>query len=133
MNDTNRQTSLQQLFAQARDNQPPLDDDVFTSAVMAQISAAAELTTSHGTNPAVNYLEDKQRFTWVDALGLGVGVAACFAVVDPSQLASQVVALTSSVLPDKLVLSPLTVIGAAGGMAALCISAWFALEGDLQN
>ena len=113
---------LDSLFEQARTTQPVINDGDFSAAVMSALPS--ELSQQ------VQYSKSKKSsINWYDALGLGLGLVACFSIIEPSHL----VAMANNLLPDRLVLSPLTLLGASVTMAALAFTGWQALEGDLAH
>lgn len=121
----NQSQDLDKLFARARASQPPLDDPAFLARVMRSItSARSETAESVATDSIPNV---GSTFNWMDALGLGIGVVACFSFVEPAQLVAWV---GNAVLPSKLVLSPVSLLLASLTMGGLALSGWWALEGS---
>ncbi|MBT8114121.1 MAG: hypothetical protein KJP04_01990 [Arenicella sp.] len=116
MHSDNQTTSLENLFDQARRAEPQFSDDTFTSKVMAGISRASQHSL----------LETSKAFNWMDILGVGLGVIACFSFIEPAQLVAWV---GNTLLPSKLVLSPINLLIAGLGMGTLAFGGWWALEG----
>ena len=113
---------LESLFEQARANQPVINDAGFSAAVMSALPT--------GLSPQAHYSQTKKnKVNWYDTLGLGLGVVACFSIIEPSHI----IALANNLLPDRIILSPLTLLGASLTMAALAFTGWQALEGDLNS
>ena len=109
---------LEQIFRRARQTEPELSDADFTQQVMSRIAsqpAPERLATRVGSSSTSS---------WIDLAGLAIGVAACASFVDPAQL---LVSVSNALLPGKLILSPLTVLGASLTMGMLAFSGWWAL------
>ena len=123
-NSKNSSADLNALFNKARASQPPLDDRAFTGRVMASLSR-----TKSKSLAALPINQAGRSFNWMDALGLGLGLIACFSFVEPVQLIAWV---GNTVVPNKLVLSPLSLLLAGLTMGTLAFSGWWALEGERQ-
>ncbi|NND81540.1 MAG: hypothetical protein HKN50_03855 [Gammaproteobacteria bacterium] len=109
---------LENLFAQAREQQTPLAGDEFTASVMRRLSA--DKRTAILSTP-------RRAWRWLDAVGLGLGTAACFSFVQPTELLLWV---SNALLPETVVISPLSILAATGTLGLLAISAWWATEGQ---
>lgn len=122
MNNNHDNNFLEDLFKKARANQPVIDDAGFSVAVMSALPAKL---------PQQTFLRkaDKRSFNWYDTIGLGLGLVACFSIIEPNHL----IAMANNLMPDKLVLSPLTLLGTSLAMAALAFTGWQTLEGDLSR
>lgn len=130
MNKQTDQEILESLFSQARGSQPALDDASFSARVMEDFPFEQQL--AHNTEQlakiSANLIPPKKsrKVNWVDLAGLSLGLLACFSLIEPSQILS----LVANSLPEKLVLSPVTIFGTSIAMAGLAFSAWYVLEGE---
>ena len=122
MNNDHDNNFLESLFEQARLSQPVIKDAGFSESVMSALPTAPPLHV-------LQTVGNKKSFSLYDAVGLGVGALACFTIIEPSHL----VALANNLLPDKLVLSPWTLLTGSLAMAALAFTGWQILEDDLAG
>ncbi len=122
MNNDKQNNFLESLFEQARLNQPDIEDAGFSGAVMSALPSTQPLQL-------LQTATQKKSFSLYDVVGLGVGAVACFTIIEPSHL----VALANNLLPDELVLSPLTLLTGSLAMAALAFTGWQLFEGDLTG
>ena len=116
---------LEALFSKAIASEPVLQDDVFSTSVMAAIRQADVQSRNEAAGQLLAEMR-KPRFSMLDMIGLGVGIAACSMVVDTTSLLN----LLNGLIPDSFTLSANTLMVAAAGMGLLSIAGWWAIEGD---
>ena len=111
-------TDLEQLFVQARESEPLFCDPQFTEGVLSGLAA------THAV-PMPLELSSKRRGSWLmDIVTAGIGFAAVSYVVD----LQQVYAFIINLVPESVVISPMTLIAAMVGMTTVSIASWWAIE-----
>ncbi len=108
------------LFASARESQPALQASEFTANVMAEIDRLSTPLASY-----VNLEQSKTaRSLPVDIITGGLGVAAVAWFFDANEAITALV----SIIPESIVISPISVAMALAGLSALSLASWWAVE-----
>jgi len=114
MNTNDTLTDLDQLFLQARETEPQLLDQQFTAKVMDSV-----MTERLADNPA------KSRHSFLmDAMTAGLGIGAVSYFFDMQQ----VYAFVIGVVPESVVINPMSLVVAALGMSCLSVASWWVME-----
>ena len=114
MNTNDTLTELDQLFLQARETEPQLIDQQFTAKVVD--SVVAERTLDNPAKSRHSFFMD------VITAGLGVGAVSYFFDLQ------QVYAFVIGVVPESVVINPMSLVVAALGMSCLTVASWWVIE-----
>ena len=114
MNTNDTLTELDQLFLQARETEPQLIDQQFTAKVVD--SVVAERTLDNPAKSRHSFFMD------VITAGLGVGAVSYFFDLQ------QVYAFVIGVVPESVVINPMSLVVAALGMSCLTVASWWVME-----
>jgi hypothetical protein len=105
---------LDDLFAQARAEEPDLFDDNFTKTVMNSLPTSSTKALK---------LTNRKRQYLPDLIGITFGLIAVFLFVDPVNLANSVLSLWPNVS-----ISPMSMITAVATLSAGAGVAWWSIE-----
>jgi len=83
----------------------------------------AEQSQTAATEP----LKPQKLLSRHDWLGIGIGSATCFAVIDSAQVSN----LINQLIPNQLVISPMTILTTSVVISLLALGAWASVEADL--
>ena len=116
MNTNESNIELERLCLQARESEPQLCDPQFTANVLSGIA----------TSPAVPLaINSKPHGSWLmDVITAGLGFAAVSFFVD----LQKVYAFIVHMVPESVVISPMTVFAAMIGVTTLSVASWWSIE-----
>ena len=117
MNTNESNIELERLFLQARESEPSLCDAQFTASVLNGLASPAPL--------APLTLNAKPRGSWLmDVVAAGLGFAAVSYFVDLQKVYAFIVHL----VPESVVISPMTVLAAMVAVTTVSVASWWAIE-----
>ncbi len=110
---------LDELFSQSRRSQPELLDAGFTASVMVKVETEATVHQSYQASSLA-----ARSSLAIDLLAGSVGLAAVVWMVDANEVLTRLVGL----IPESIVISPVSVVATVASLSLLSIASWWAVD-----